>query len=275
MFSETIDIVVSRSNRVDRVADIAQYVNATIRSMHVFKPWSSDLQNVVLHPHIGDSYSYLNHGQHPHHHPHQTIVLASHRRHAHGGHDFGYDVVSARRGLHTPSTQYKWALPEQFNKIRAVRYDDDCVVPNIDPSLRQSKLKSYYYILGLECIFRGFSRHIELWYYTWSPNLNYFQVGRRPAIWDRGISQWSYLNLLGDAYVPNAASPGVERMARVNSGNWILRDWQQVVVDGALMRLYRASEDPRSKAHEQAFREGLFEMQRSIGENAEQGGYSN
>jgi hypothetical protein len=287
MFSETVDIIVSRSNRVDRIADIAQYVNAVIRSMHVYKPWSSDLQHIILHPDVDESYAYLNqyahlhtnggvHGHnYAHNHPHVPLVLASHAPNTPRHNAHGYDHVSGNRGLFTPKTEYKWQIPAQFNKIRAVRYDGTCVVPNIDPSLRQTRLKSYYYVLGMEIIFRGFSRHIEVWLYTWSPNLNYFQVGKRPAVWDRGISQWSFLAITGDKYIPQLANENLERIARKHSGNWILRDWQQVVIDGALMRLYRASQDDRAQAHERSFREGLLDMQRSIGENAEHGGYSN
>jgi hypothetical protein len=256
MFSETVDAVVSRSGRTNKLLEIVDFVNITIRQIHVFKQWYPDVKVITWRP-TNVTRSSQNH---LHLHQQHSSVIEKYKQG-----QFLYDRESGtKHGFHGIINDFRVKKPRLINKINSVVYDDHCVPSQMQPGSMANKLKHYYYLLGDEIHFYGHMNKIEMWYSTWSPHFGYYPAGSRPAIYSRPSDTWVYLQATPHVYSDEPLSNNFRDLERQKVASWLLKEWQEVVIAGAMMQLYESTDDARKKEAAENFARLLESMARSV-----------
>lgn len=159
--------------------------------------------------------------------------------------DMEEDVVTAQ------SDPFIWQWPQTFRKMWTVQYPARIdqrgrpVYPRAlqGPGKAIEEWQWYYYPSGDSFIFAGHGEGapINIAYLTYFAPLKYFAVTDRPAIYSVDTLEWSYA-------APYDMSTELRAMARAMVTNWALFNWFEVVIEGALAKLYKTVDDPRAVA---------------------------
>ena len=226
MFTEVVAQVVFRSGRRDRLPSIEAAVNHVITELHGKQAWDNDLIEERVTP-------------------------------------------TFTSGANSDNTTLIWEEPKYFRRMQAIRCNGCCWLTNIKPSAGQGRYENFYYktrdCYVLRC-YQGIS-WADLAYYCRSPFLRCYPKGEEPARYDRTTEEWSYLQEDG-TYGENApttvgvtqdeANEAAERLV----GNWILQRWVEVVINGALARLYADIRDDRQRNQWSLYQAGIADMKR-------------
>jgi len=139
-----------------------------------------------------------------------------------------------------------WNYPQEFRMLRTVRYPfidargDRIYPPEILPGKNQ-KNKTYYYYGGPGYyVFAGVAANslIDVSYYRNSRKLPYYAPEDRPAQFDLETNSWLYAT---------ASDPDSKTIAREQVSNWLLFNYYDLIVEGALSKLFNIIGDPRSR----------------------------
>ena len=206
-YSAAVDLVISRSKRADRRSDIISYVRTTVRELQATGLYENDL--------VEDQLSNINTDP------------------------YVWDAPINLRQMVTVS--YPSIVDQQGNPIHP-RY--------IGVGKRQLRYDYFYYRSGSSYVFAGHQGTsasptlINVAYLEYTTLMNYFgSTTARPARYmldeDLGTSAWEY----ADSVAPTDAA---ELAARQLVTNWILFNWFDVVVEGALAKLYKTTQDERA-----------------------------
>ena len=205
-FSAAVDDCVGRSGRIDRKADIMSYLRLTLR---------------------------------------ETQVLAYFFR------DLVEDEITG-----VTSDPYTWPIPNYFRIMEAVQYPylldsrgNVIFAKPLTVNKRMQEEDYYYYGSGNSIVFvghglqSGVSVTINVAYFTYFAPLAYFSTtDNRPARYliddETGAEGWEYT----DAY---SGSDALNEAAQALVTNWLLERWYQVMVEGALAKLYKTVGDDR------------------------------
>ena len=258
MFSETVDTVVNRAKRPDRLIDVVNFVNAALRFLHGQHFFADDSQELRIIPHDDPHWHHSGNG-HDHQSwqhmpdlggsqfaqaiPGQPGIVNFHAM-AHlqfvGGTPFYRDQKTNRHNV------YIWEHPRTFRKLEAVRYDERDYALFKMPSRQMAEFCHYYYRSQHKHVFVGWKRFIDLYFYCFPPYFQYYKPNERPALFNRATGFFEYRNPLGvPGYVPGLALPSMEEQARALVTNWMLERWNELVVAKALEMLYGHLQDPR------------------------------
>lgn len=102
----------------------------------------------------------------------------------------------------------------------------------------------YFYVSGNSYIFAGVKVGdiIDLAYSSYAIRFPYYaNVAERPATFDDETQLWTYL----DAYDDTAE---LQEEARNKVSNWLLFYWFDLILEGSLAKLFKATNSERSKA---------------------------
>lgn len=148
---------------------------------------------------------------------------------------------------------YIWTKPIGFRQFNYVEYGaivdprGQPVSPKfLMPSRLQKEHKSdyYYYAAGNYFVFAGTGADlmpggslINLSYYSYATAIPYFEVASRPARFILEDNDWTYLT---------ATTDDEKEAARAQVTNWLLENWYDAVLEGALAKLYKTYADERS-----------------------------
>jgi len=198
MFSELVDEVATLSGKPNRKADIARYLNATIRECCVLQLWWRDMVEDQL-----------------------TVTVV-------------------------PQTLDRPSLLRQF---RTVNYNADVYPRFIEPGRKQAEFDYYYYASTTYYVFAGCAvgDTLNYAYYVNAAYLNYYNAAtgnERPAVYDKIAETWSYWD--GATYVANLATTVLDDAARDKVTNWLITDWSNLLLEGALAKLFKSTEDKRA-----------------------------
>lgn len=151
--------------------------------------------------------------------------------------------------LTATSDPYVWETPVVFRKLLFAEYPNivdqrrRIVAPRAlqQPGRATQEYDYFMYPSGDSIVFAGMGSGglINVAYLSYVPQLAYFAEAARPATYDVETLSWSYLS---------ATTDEAKTTARGLVTNWILFNWFDVVVEGALAKLYKTAEDPRSSA---------------------------
>lgn len=149
---------------------------------------------------------------------------------------------------------YTWTHPDRLRALEFAQYphmysrtgvpiDPVLVVPN------RAKHHVYYYYSGADySIFGGHgggsaavqNPYIDVGYFQWQRSLPYFATAAdRPARFDILDEVWEYHDDYDDTTT-------LQETARNLVQNWLLRDWFELIVQGALSKVYHTYGDQRA-----------------------------
>jgi len=144
------------------------------------------------------------------------------------------------------ASPFVWEQPQNFRQIVAVKYpgiydgQGNPIYPRaITPSSLQNRFDYYYYGSGNSFVFAGIDSGslVDVAYLQWVPPLAYYAPDSRPAVFELETNTWSYAT---------ASTPDEQQAARDQVTNWILFNWFDAVVEGALAKLYKTVGDDRA-----------------------------
>lgn len=142
---------------------------------------------------------------------------------------------------------YVWERPNLVRLLRTVRYPCNYFPKLLPPGRVQKDVDRYYYAGPTYYVFQGVGNGSEFHvaYYSYEKYFQYFTPGTRPAVYDRATDEWSYLNLDG-VYVPTLGDEELDADARAKVHHWLLKDWEPVIYEGAISKLFNGADDPRA-----------------------------
>lgn len=208
MFSEIVDSVVSRSGRKDRLLDIVDYVNGTIRECQAkglfYKDGYEDEIPVALVDPLIWTPSYAIR--------HLRTVKYS---------DLSYPRLRQPGKVQQCQEQYYYAAGNYY-----------VFVGSSGSSWTDPTLPGYVYVYS----------------YLWQPRLKYYAVGLRPATYDDEAQVWTYYNLIGVAGVSPTLQQDWTQAANQPQAllyvtNWLLTDHREMIKEGTLAKLFKSVGD--------------------------------
>ena len=141
--------------------------------------------------------------------------------------------------------------PTLLRHFRTVNYNG-CVYPKfIEPGRKQDEFDHYYYAGTTYFVFAGVAvgDTVNYAYYTNLKHLIYYDDtagNERPAIYDKEAETWTYWD--GGAYVSALGSDALDLAARDKVTNWLLDNWESVIIEGALAKIFKIMKDDRQLA---------------------------
>jgi len=142
---------------------------------------------------------------------------------------------------------FVWTHPTEFRLLRTARYPvtnnrgELIYPPEIKPGKRQREAQYFYYGGPGYYTFAGLSigSQIDVGYYCVSPKVPYYAVGARPAFFNLENNTWEYLTANNDA----------EKLAaKLLVTNWLLTDYYDTIVEGAIAKVFKMVDDPRARS---------------------------
>jgi hypothetical protein len=206
-FSQMVDDLVAETRRKDLKADIATYLNQTIREAHSY-------------PSIGQT-------------PSATIFYAENLRE---------ELLESDLDVN-----FGWAIPDPttFQGIGLVRYDSIQVRDDISrypsektPSRGLIGSERFYYRAGGNFYFAGYGgvgAKISLAYYAFCRRLKYYAVDARPGEYDSDMG-WTYAPEFD-------TTPELRLAAQAFTTNWMLMRWNDVISEGVRAKIYKRLSD--------------------------------
>jgi len=140
---------------------------------------------------------------------------------------------------------YIWNYPQEFRVLRTVRYPRFdaqgryIYPPELLPGKKQKDYTDYYYGGPGYYVFAGTSLadSIAVAYYSYVKKLAYYAEAARPATFSLEDDAWSYLS--------NGTSDE-QTAAQIKVSNWLLFNYYDTVVEGAMAKLLKTVGDPRA-----------------------------
>lgn len=263
MFSETVDRIVERSKRPDRLLDIADYVNSALRSLHSERDFARDSKETQLLPHPHFHGRIMHSIEVPVQPPGQHAFAGQQHGTPFSHNDFGLTSFQhnnpVRYGKRPMTEAYVWQYPRTLRRIAAVRYDQRCFSKATTPSREMHKLPHYHYVSGDTYVFVGWCACIDVYWYSYPQYLRYFTPDKRPAVFHRDTGRFMYRTLDG-VYATSLGSEIIEREAETLVYDWMLDFWQDLVIHKVLSMLYAQLKDERASAEAAVAKELLDRM---------------
>lgn len=155
--------------------------------------------------------------------------------------DFVEDTIT------TDAEPYVWTHPTGFRLLRTARYPvwnnrgERLYPPEVKPGKKQRDQDYYYYGGPGYYIFAGLTSgsDIDVGYYRVFPKLPYYAIAARPATYSLEDNAWSYLTATSDAE---------KLVAQEQVSNWLLYEYYDTVIEGALAKLFKTLDDPRARS---------------------------
>ena len=149
--------------------------------------------------------------------------------------------------LTADAENYVWTYPQEFRILRTVRYpyydaQGNQVYPReILPGKKQKDYEYFYYGSAGYYVFAGSSLadQIDVAYYSFVRKLPYYALAERPATFSLEDNKWSYLINGTDAE---------QLAARELTSNWLLFNYYDTVVEGAMAKILKTVGDERARS---------------------------
>lgn len=158
---------------------------------------------------------------------------------------------------------YTWTHPSRVRAVEFVQYPhifapDGRPIDPVTVKPNRAKWHRFYYYTGESyTIFGGHyngasvlsGAAIDVGYYQWAKPLAYYEaVADRPARYDLVDETWEY----HDDY---SATEELQLAARELVQNWLFRDWFELMVQGAMSKVFHTYGDQRATASYAAYKQ--------------------
>ena len=222
-FSQLVDKITLETRRPDLRADVATYVNQTLRELH-FEPTRGNV--IMFRDNLFEDILYADTEQ-----------------------GFAWDIPAPGLFQAIAGVRYDSAVDQDGNPCWAQQVDS--------PSRVMNTIRHWFYRVGGRVFFKGYgglNALISLSWYQYVPSLKYYESAVRPATLDElGVA--TYL----PAYDVDAAT----RLNALDlTTNWLLRRWDTVIEEGVRAKIYkRITDTERARtcySMYQTLRQGLF-----------------
>lgn len=143
--------------------------------------------------------------------------------------------------------------PLRLQRFRTARYDGitERYAKFVSPGRAMADEVYFYYANALSYIFKGVIGYVDIAYYQYPQKFNYYETGARPAVWNTLTETWSYLA----AY---DIDDDTRELARTLVQNWILQDYNELVAEGVLAKVFKAVNDETRAATHFSFFERTY-----------------
>lgn len=159
------------------------------------------------------------------------------------------DTISAN------ADPFVWETPNTFRIMRSVRYPglfdprSQEIYPRfVEPGRAQLQHDYYYYMSGSSFVFAGHgattsgAQNIDVAYQSYFTPLQYYQnINDRPARFILENNAWTYHDNYDD-------SDTLKAQARALVTNWMLERHYDMIIEGALAKLYKTTDDDRASS---------------------------
>lgn len=141
-----------------------------------------------------------------------------------------------------------WTVPSYFRQLAFVQYPyyDTDGLPIFGKEKSPMSVKRedtyWYYRAGNDIVFAGLEigTVLNLGYFRFNSLFQYYQTETdRPATFDVATGLWTY-------HANYAATAILQETARNLVSTWLLFDWFDAIVEGALAKTYKQNGDPRA-----------------------------
>ena len=167
-----------------------------------------------------------------------------------------FDNDMIEDNLTADQDNFIWTKPTYFRFMRTVKYPDDIWPEHLPPGRHQQDKIDYFYQGPTFWVFNGTSNGdvIKVAYYDYPRRLLYYDnldgTLSRPAIFTIGdetdgyIEKFQYLD--AGVYVDSLSTQALQDAAEAAVTNWILFKWYDLVMEGALAKLFKNINSPRA-----------------------------
>lgn len=147
--------------------------------------------------------------------------------------------------LTADADNYVWDYPQEFRTLRTVQYPfydgqgKALYPPEVLPGKKQKDLNYFYYGGPGYYVFAGtgLADEINVAYYAFSKKLAYYDLADRPATFSLEDNAWSYLT---------NGTPAEQLIDREKVSNWLLFNYYDTVVEGAMAKILKTVGDQRA-----------------------------
>lgn len=253
MFSETVDTVINRSKRPDRLIDCVNFVNNSIRQLHGLHYFGADSREERLYPR--EVLNLCGHHDHPNEHLRAGTQMLAQPGPIPGIADpaafnhlqyVGGQSYFRNNERHVGDMPFVWRHPTTLRKIDAVRYDGNNIAKFQMPSRQQAAYCHYYYRSGDNHVFVGWKIYIDLYLYVFPPYMQYYKQNERHVRYDRATDTVLYRISETADWRPTLGSATADEKAYASACDWMLIRWNELVVQHALAQLFVMLQDERA-----------------------------
>lgn len=229
MFSQIIDTIVTRTNRVDMTDMIVDITNGIVRRIQSKQYFLSDLVELDI--------------------PVEDMEMVSL-----GSDDELFGVY-----------KYIWNRKPDCRLINSVQFlpSGKCP-PNNQPSVGQNSIREYWYKVGNKYVFicDSATTSVRVSYYKTSSEMIYQDSATRTLTYDWTENKWSEQQTASGVtswveLTDDEALVREDELAKY--GNWLLRDYKEVVISGAISKVYSTLNDSERFRYEFAEFNDLFQ----------------
>lgn len=163
--------------------------------------------------------------------------------------------------LTVDANPFIWTRPAEFRLFRTVKYTEETYPKYILPGRRQYDEVNFYYAASTYFVFNGLAAGATFGvaYYSYFPKLVYFAADARPARYFADLGEWQYLD--GNSnYVDTLGSDDLDEAARALVTNWMLFDWNDLIMEGILAKQFKVQGDPRAPSHFALFKSMIKDL---------------
>lgn len=169
----------------------------------------------------------------------ETMRLISKRN------DFDDDSFEEEIAVPSNTRTVVWKPSVGRSRFRRIEYVEDgcgCRPVMVRPNARMNHEPGpIFYALRGEYVFARVCHPLKIYYWTYTPWLQYYPKGARPATFDVEANDW-----------------GTATEAQIDLvSNWMLERHAQTVYEGALAKFFASKQDPRQQQHYAAFEQGV------------------
>lgn len=147
--------------------------------------------------------------------------------------------------LTASASPHTWVVPAGFRDFETVRYGSitdaqgNFIYPKFKSPGKAQFSVDYYFYRSLDTfVFSGVSSGdaIDLAYFINQPKLAYYTAETRPATYSLETGTWTYLS--------GTTDPAQQQADQDLVTHWLLFDWYDVIVEGAVAKLLKATQHP-------------------------------
>lgn len=152
---------------------------------------------------------------------------------------------------------YSWTVPNNFRRLRAVKYSSHGYENQYPPLLRPGKVQRgsdvFYYSAGNYFVFSGLGGqsnqtvpNIDLAYWITPRRFKYYDQPSRPAVYDTEADDWDPA-----LYNPVLTGTPDQQLAQAEVqqelvANWVLQKYSEFVEEGTLAKILKVVGDDRA-----------------------------
>lgn len=170
--------------------------------------------------------------------------------------------------LTVDAVPFIWKRPELLRIIVAIKYPyftahgNPVFAKEQRPGRNQGGMTDYYYYLtGDAYAMNGLAvgAIVDVAYLAYMPRLKYYETeSDRPARYDIETGVWTY-------HADYASSTEQQEVARDLVTNWLIFRWYDLIIEGTLAKVFKATGDERSNMAYSLYKQGQKDLRNAEG----------